>query len=103
QPPAVPRGFDNAMVACDLSGLRRAFGGVGGWTRGWGADVECERRPDDPSCVCILRPSGGSTLAADFLLELRAPIGGGGEAVLIEQDRSHNQTECRANNETRSL
>ena len=52
--------------------------------------------------VCILRQSGGSTLAADHLLELRAPISGGGE-VAEPAIRPSSQTECRANNETRSL
>jgi hypothetical protein len=54
--------------------------------------------------VCILRQSGGSTLAADYLLELRAPISGGGEAAHRQFDTSRSsQTECRANNEKRSL
>ena len=53
--------------------------------------------------VCILRQSGGSTLATDHLLELRAPISGGGEVSRATGLRLRGQTECRAYNEKRSL
>jgi hypothetical protein len=45
--------------------------GVGGWTRGGGAELEW-LSTDLPGggYVCILRQSGGSTLTADHLLEL---------------------------------
>ena len=102
--PGVRQGvFDNVMVARDLGLFRRAFGGVGGLDKGVGVGCRVGVQAGGLACVCILRQSGGSTLAADFLLELRAPISGGGEGVWIEQYRSHNQTECRANNEKRSL
>src|SRR5215475_4685809 len=53
---------------------------MGGWTDGGGPGLGWLYAPRTRDRrVCILRPSGGSTLAADFLLELRAPISGGGE------------------------
>ena len=103
-PPTLPPGKTpplNRLSSCMKSGSWVGLplaGDPGGWTGGGGQRLGWLYAPRTRDRrVCILRPSGGSTLAADFLLELRAPISGGGEGA------PSLRTECRANNEKRSL